>query len=147
MSVHAAPKVGLSLDYLLWIFLRVSGLVMIIFGFIGLAGAFVMQARIFFATGDVVDIGTLARWTFFPITTHVSAYGVEPLQWGHVWWQLMQYLMLFFAVTHGLDGLRQVIEDFVGATWLRLLLRTLLLVAWLVFLFVGWQLIQGNLPA
>ena len=146
MSVRAAPKVGLSLEYLLWIFLRLSGLMMILFGFIGVAGAFAMQARIYFSTGGVVDIGTLARWTFFPIPTHVSAYGVEPLQWGHAWWQVMQYLMLFFAVTHGMDGVRQVIEDYVGNNLGRLLIRTLLFVAWLVFLIVGVMLIQGNVP-
>jgi succinate dehydrogenase hydrophobic anchor subunit len=57
----------------------------------------------------------------------------------------MQYLMLFFAVTHGLNGVRQVIEDYVGGTWLRVLLRGSLFLLWMFFLLVGWQLIQGNI--
>lgn len=147
MSVRAAPQVGFSLDYLLWIFLRISGLFMWIFVILGLAGAFWLEARAYFQTGGFVDIGTLARWTFFPISTHVTAYVPAEAGWAHVWWQIMQYLMLFFAVSHGLDGLRQVIEDYVGNSWLRLLLRSLLFVAWMFFLIVGWLLIQGNLPA
>jgi len=145
MSVRTAPQVGLSLEYVMWIFIRISGLFMILFMLIGIAGAFWMQARIYFLTGEYVNIGTLARWAFFPISTHVSASVPDAAQWSHAWWQIMQYLMLFFAITHGLNGVRQVIEDYVGNTWARTLLRAVLFLAWMFFLLVGWQLIQGNI--
>ncbi len=73
MSARPAPRIGFSLEYFMWIFIRISGLFMILFGFIGIVGAFWMEARLYFQTGDFVDIGTLARWTFFPISTHVSS--------------------------------------------------------------------------
>lgn len=146
MSARPAPRVGFNLDYFMWIFVRISGLFLILFGFIGLAGAFMMEARIYFKTGHFVDIGTLARWTFFPITTHVTSAGVEPLQWGGRWWQIMQYLVLFFGASHGINGVRQVIEDYIGSSWLRTLIRALLFVIFIVIMIVGWTLIVDNIP-
>ena len=61
MSVRAAPQVGFSLDYVFWIFLRISGLFMWIFVILGIAGAFWLEARTYFQTGGFVDIGALAR--------------------------------------------------------------------------------------
>jgi len=145
MSVRTAPQVGMSLEYIMWIFIRVSGLFMFLFMIIGIAGAFAMQARLYFVNGQYVDIGTLVRWTFFPISTHVSASVPDAAMWSHAWWQIMQYLMLFFAVTHGINGIRQVIEDYVGNSWGRTLLRAVLFLLWLFILLVGWQLIQGNI--
>jgi succinate dehydrogenase hydrophobic anchor subunit len=143
MSVRPAPQVGFSLEYFLWIFMRISGLFMIVFFLIGVTGALAMEARVLFNSGEYVDTGALARWSFFPIMPHVAAYGVDSLQWGHLWWQIMQILMLFFAISHGLDGVRQVTEDYIGRGWLRLSIRSILFVLWLVFLFVGWQLIMS----
>jgi succinate dehydrogenase hydrophobic anchor subunit len=145
MSARPAPRIGFSLEYILWIFIRISGLFMILFALIGIAGAFWMEARLYFQNGEFVDIGTLARWAFFPISTHVSTLVPDAAAWSHAWWQIMQYLMLFFAVTHGLNGVRQVIEDYVGGTWLRVLLRGVLFLLWMFILLVGWQLIQGNI--
>lgn len=146
MSARPVPQVGINLDYFMWIFVRVSGLFMILGGFIGLVGAFIMQARFYFKTGSFVDIGELARWTFFPISTHVTKSGVDPLQWGGLWWQIMQYLILFFAASHGINGVRQVIEDYIGSGWLRTLIRAALFVVLLVLLIVGWNLIITNTP-
>lgn len=146
MSARPAPQVGFNLDYFMWIFVRISGLFLILFGFIGLIGAFMMEARIFFRTGEFVDIGTLARWTFFPISTHVVSAGVEPLVWGGRWWQIMQYLILFFGVSHGINGIRQVIEDYIGSSWLRTLIRAALFTLFIVLMIVGWNLVIENTP-
>lgn len=146
MSARPVPQVGFNLDYFMWIFVRISGLFLILFGFIGLAGAFLMEARIWFKTGEFVDIGTLARWTFFPISTHVTSTGVDPLIWGNKWWQIMQSLVLFFGVSHGINGVRQVIEDYIGSSWMRTLIRAGLFVLFLVIMYVGWGLIVENTP-
>jgi succinate dehydrogenase hydrophobic anchor subunit len=146
MSARPAPRVGFNLDYFMWLFTRLSGLFLILFGFIGLVGALMMEARIYFKSGNFVDIGTLARWTFFPITTHVTSTGVEPLVWGGVWWQIMQYLTLIFGAAHGINGVRQVIEDYIGGSWLRTIIRGLLFIFWLIIMIVGWNLIVDNIP-
>ncbi|MFM8319741.1 MAG: hypothetical protein ACKOC5_02415 [Chloroflexota bacterium] len=148
MSVRTAPRVGLSFEYLMWIFLRISGLFMYLFFFIGVGAAFAMEARIFFSTGTVVDIGTLARWAFFPISTHVSSSNIPDITlWSNAWWQILQYMMLVFAATHGMNGVRQVIEDYVGSTWGRTLIRALIFFFWLFILLVGFQLINANLQS
>src|SRR5512138_910796 len=133
MSVRTAPQVGLSFEYVMWIFIRISGLFMFLFMIIGVAGAFAMQARTYFLTGEYVNIGALARWAFFPIQTHVaSVEGVPAVALcSNAWWQIMQYLMLFFAVTHGINGVRQVIEDYLGNSWVRTILRGVLFLLWL----------------
>ena len=46
-------------------------------------------------------------------------------------------LIIFFAVTHGANGLRQVIEDYVSASWLQILLRGALFLIWLFVLIVA----------
>lgn len=145
MSVRTAPQAGFSLEYLMWIFIRISGLALFLLGFIGILGAFLMQARLYFQNGGYVDIGALARWTFFPISTHVSAYAPDLAAWSNIWWEVTQIMILFFAVTHGMNGVRQVIEDYVGGSWLRTILRGLIFITWMFFMIIGWTLITTNL--
>lgn len=145
MSVRTAPQAGFSLEYVMWIFIRISGLALFALGFLGILGAFLMQARLYFQNGGYVDIGALARWSFFPISTHVATYAPDLAAWSNIWWEVTQIMILFFAITHGMNGVRQVIEDYVGGSWLRTLLRGLLFVAWMFFMIIGWNLITTNL--
>ena len=36
--------------------------------------------------------------------------------WANAFWQIMQMLVVFFGVTHGINGVRMVIEDYIGST-------------------------------
>jgi succinate dehydrogenase / fumarate reductase membrane anchor subunit len=137
MSSRPAPRIGFSFEYLMWIFTRLSGIGLILLAIIGMAGAFWMGARL------QMDAGTLMRWTFFPNTYHVVNSDVPDIElgWASAYWQVMQILIVFFGVTHGINGLRMVIEDYVSTSWLQIFLRGLLFISWLFMLLVALYVI------
>ncbi len=140
MSSRSAPQIGLNFEYLMWVFTRLSGLGLYLLAFIGLATAFVMGAR------NQVNIDALARWTFFPNPNHVVNTNIPDvtLGWANAWWQVMQMLILVFGVTHGMNGLRVVIEDYTGSSWARVLMRGLILLLWLFLLIIGVYVILAS---
>ena len=81
----------------------------------------------------------MLRWTFFPNSFHVVNSSIPDVNQGWVsdYWQIMQMLIVFFGLTHGVNGLRMVIEDYLGASWMRVFLRGLLFLFWLTMLIVG----------
>ena len=133
MSTRTAPQIGFSFEYLMWIFTRISAVILITLATVGIVGAFWMGAR------TQVDVGTLMRWTFFPNSYHVVNSDIPDvtLGWANAYWQVMQMLIVFFGVTHGVNGLRVVIEDYLGATWWRVFTRGLLFLLWLFLLIVA----------
>lgn len=140
MSSRPAPQIGFSFEYLMWIFTRISGLVMYLLAFVGLVMAFWMGAR------QQVDIGALARWTFFPNPNHVTNTNIPDvtLGWSNAWWQVMEMLLFFFAVTHGINGMRVIYEDYIGNTWGRALGRGILFLLWIFLLIVGIYVILAS---
>ena len=140
MRSRTAPQIGLNTDYIMYIFTRISGLFMIMLGLVGLGTAFALGAR------TQVDVGALARWTFFQNPSHVVNTNIPDvtLGWANAWWQVMQVLMLLFGLTHGLNGVRVVIEDYVGLSWAKILLRGGLLLVWLFFIIVGIYVILAS---
>jgi len=140
MSSRPAPQIGFSFEYMMWIFTRISGLVMYLLAFIGIVMAFVMGAR------QQVDIGALARWTFFPNPNHVVDTNIPDvtLGWSNAWWQVMEMLMLFFAVTHGLNGVRVVVEDYMRNSWARALGRGVIFLLRIFMLIFGIYVILAS---
>jgi succinate dehydrogenase / fumarate reductase membrane anchor subunit len=133
MAARPAPRIGFSFEYLMWIFTRISGLALYLLAFIGIVGAFYLGAR------TQVDIGALLRWTFFPNSNHVVNTEIPDLTlgWASAYWQVMQILVIFFAVTHGMNGLRVVLEDYIKDGWGKLLLRGLVFLLWLFMMIVA----------
>lgn len=140
MSSRPAPQIGFSFEYLMWIFTRISGIILIILAIVGISAAFIMGAR------TQMDVGTLMRWTFFPNPNHVISSDIPDvtLGWATAYWQIMQMLVIFFAGTHGLNGIRMVIEDYIGASWLRIFLRGLLFLIWLFMLILAVYVILAS---
>ena len=140
MTSRPAPQLGFSFEYLMWIFTRISGAVLILLAIIGVAAAFAMGAR------TQVDAGTLMRWTFFPNPNHVVNSDIPDVTigWANAYWQIMQMLIIFFGGTHGINGLRMVIEDYIGASWLRIFLRGLLFLVWLFLLIIAVYVILAS---
>jgi succinate dehydrogenase hydrophobic anchor subunit len=116
----------------MWVFTRLSGIALFILAFIGIVGAFWMGAR------TQMDVGTLLRWTFFPNPFHVQNSDIPDVAigWATAYWQIMQMLIIFFGVTHGMNGVRMVIEDYLNSPRIRTLLRGLLLLFWLFLMIV-----------
>jgi len=137
MSTRPAPQVGFSFEYLMWIFTRISGCALILLASVGLASALWMGAR------TQMGLGDLMRWMFFPNSYHVVNTNVPDvtLGWANAYWNVMQILIIIFAGTHGFNGLRVVIEDYIGASWLRVFLRGLIFLVWLFMLIVAFYVI------
>lgn len=129
-----------SFEYIMWIFMRISGLALILLAVAGTIGAFIMGAR------TQVDLPTLMRWTFFPNPNHVinSEIPDVTLGWATAYWQIMQMLIIFFGVTHGFNGLRNVIEDYTEKSLLQPFLRGLIFLLWLFALIIAVYVILAS---
>lgn len=124
----------------MWIFTRVSGILIILLAIIGMVGAFWLGARL------QMDVATLYRWTFFPNPNHVVNSDIPDvtLGWANAYWQIMQMMLVFFAGTHGMNGLRVVLEDYLKASWWRTFWRGLIFFAWLFMLVVAIYVILAS---
>jgi succinate dehydrogenase / fumarate reductase membrane anchor subunit len=140
MSSRTAPHVGFSFEYLTWIFTRISGMALVILAIVGVIGAFIMGARL------QMDLPTLVRWTFFPNPNHVVNSNIPDvaLGWATAYWQVMEMMIVFFGLTHGINGLRVVIEDYIKSSWSRVILRGLLLGLWIFMLIVAVYVILAS---
>jgi succinate dehydrogenase hydrophobic anchor subunit len=117
----------------MWIFTRISGLSLILLAAIGVISAFALGAR------TQVDLPTLIRWTFFPNPNHVINSNIPDvtLGWANAFWQVIQILIVFFGVTHGFNGLRVVIEAYIGPSIAIPFLRGFIFLLWLFSLVVA----------
>ncbi|MCK4490234.1 MAG: hypothetical protein KAU23_08250 [Anaerolineales bacterium] len=139
MRSRAMPKPSWNLDYMMWVFTRLSGLSIILLVVIGISAGLLMGAR------SQMDLGTLMRWTFFPNSSHVLDSEIPDLYlWANGFWQIMQILVVFFAATHGFNGLRVVLEDYSLSGFWQFFLRFLILLTWIFSVLVGIYVILGS---
>ncbi len=139
MRSRVMPKPSWNLDYMMWVFTRLSGLSLILLVVIGISAGLLMGAR------SQMDLGTLMRWTFFPNSNHVLDSEIPDLYlWANGFWQIMQILVLFFAATHGFNGLRVVLEDYSLSGFWQVFLRFLILLLWIFSVLVGIYVILGS---
>ena len=66
------------------------------------------------------------------------------MRWAFVGWQVYDILLLAFAFSHGVNGLRQVLLDFVKAPAGRKAVNWLMFVFWLILSAVGAIAIIGS---
>lgn len=140
MRTHIIKQRGFNLDYLMWVFTRLSGLGLLLMGAIGIVTALVMGARL------QMDLGTLVRWTFFPNPNHVINSDIPDVTmgWANAFWQIMQMLVASLGITHGMNGLRTVLEDYLSQSWLQTLLRGLIFLLWLFFVLAAIYVILAS---
>ncbi len=139
MRSRVMPKPSWNLDYMMWVFTRLSGLSLILLVVIGISAGLLMGAR------SQMDLGTLMRWTFFPNSNHVLDSEIPDLYlWANGFWQIMQILVVFFAATHGFNGLRVVLEDYSLSGFWQFFLRFLILLLWIFSVLVGIYVILGS---
>jgi succinate dehydrogenase hydrophobic anchor subunit len=137
MRARYAPKRGINLDYLMWLFTRVSGISIVILSLIGLGLAMYMGARL------QMDLPTVLRWTFFPIPNHVINSNVPDvtLGWASIFWEIMQFLIIIFAFTHAANGLRMIIEDYLTNVRWQNVVRVVLAIIWIVMVYGAFQVV------
>jgi succinate dehydrogenase hydrophobic anchor subunit len=139
-TVRTVPRRPLTLEFSMWIFTRISGAALLLLGTIGMLGALYMGAR------TQMDLATLMRWTFFPNPNHVVNSNIPDvnLGWVSVYWRLMEYLIVFFGATHGFNGMRVVMEDYVHHETVRRVLRWVIVLLWVVVLAVAGYMISST---
>lgn len=139
MRSKVMPKPSWNLEYLMWVFTRFSGLSLILMAVIAISVGLLMGAR------TQMDLGTLMRWTFFPNSNHVLDSEIPDIYlWANGFWQIMQILVVFFAATHGFNGLRIVLEDYTSPGFWQIFLRFLILLLWIFSSLVGIYVILGS---
>jgi succinate dehydrogenase hydrophobic anchor subunit len=127
------PLRGWNIEYVMWVFTRISGAGMLIIGAIGMIGALIMGARL------QMDLATLMRWTFFPNPNHVVNSNIPDINigWVSIYWRILQTLIVFFGASHGFNGLRVVIDDYIPKPAIRKVLDIIILVLWLAVMVVA----------
>ena len=139
MRSKAMPKPSWNLDYMMWVFTRLSGLSIVLLVVIGISAGLLMGAR------SQMDMGTLMRWTFFPNPNHVLDSEIPDIfLWSNGFWQIIQILVVFIAATHGFNGLRVVLEDYSLSGFWQIFLRFLILLLWIFSILVGIYVILGS---
>ncbi|MGZ6347817.1 MAG: hypothetical protein ACXWNC_09665 [Anaerolineales bacterium] len=133
---RAAPLGGFNFDYIMWLFTRLSALAMYLVAIVGVTGALLMSAR------QNMSIADLMRWAFMPNPNHVANTNIPDIDvWKTIFWQLMGTLMLLLAGSHGLHGLLNVVEDYISSRRVRVSLRALVIVIWVLITLVGISVI------
>lgn len=123
------PTAGGSFETLSWYFFRISGILLFVL--------VIVHLIIMHASNDV----SCTTYQF------VTARYANPL------WRLFDWLLLTLALTHGINGLRVVIDDYVRVQRNRVLLLSLAGTLLLVFFMLGtitlitFQPVAGNLGA
>ena len=132
MKTRKIPHPGFNLEYVMFLFTRVSGLAFFLLAIIGLLMALYMGARL------QMNVGTLMRWTFFPNPNHVLDSEIPNIDaWANGLWQIFQILILFFGGTHGLNGLRVVMEDYITRPGWQMVIRFVIFLLWIFLLMLS----------
>jgi succinate dehydrogenase / fumarate reductase membrane anchor subunit len=66
------------------------------------------------------------------------------MRWASLGWRIYDFALLAFAFAHGVNGLRQVLNDYLTSDKARRWLAWFLLVFWLVISLIGAAAIVGG---
>jgi succinate dehydrogenase / fumarate reductase membrane anchor subunit len=112
-----------------WFFMRVSGVILLA------TTVFHLMYMHFVIPGGVTGIDQaliIARWS-------------DPV-WG-VFWRTFDLLLLIFGLSHGSNGIRGLLNDYVRDEGRRIVAKTVLAIAYFVLLMMGMVIIfSGNAP-
>jgi succinate dehydrogenase / fumarate reductase membrane anchor subunit len=97
-----------------WIFMRVSGVVLV-----------------------VLIFGHLFVNLWAGEGIHAIDFGFVAGKWASPFWQVWDLLMLWLAMIHGTNGVRTVINDYAERDGTRLVLKSLLAAAFVVVVVLG----------
>ncbi len=141
--IGAVPRgrTGSKFETYMWFFTRLTGILFL------LMGAFnIVYANLAGGQGNM-DVGAQMRWAFFPISFHVESSAVEVTpNFANPFWQVYSFLLLTFTATHGYNGIRVILQDYVRHPLLLAWLKALLFLLWaglilaaiyLIFVFAG----------
>ncbi len=107
-----------------WFFMRLSGLILL-----GMAVFHLIYMQ-FIIPGGV---------------THID-YDIIVTRWANPGWRLFDLLLLLFALTHGVNGLRRLLEKKVYNASRRGVTKAVLFFAWFLLLVMGNAIIFSFIP-
>ncbi len=129
-------KRGLNFETLMWLFTRLSALLMYVLLLAGVIGALIMGARTQMNLADVL------RWAFTTNATHVQSTNVPDLApWATPFWRTVASLFVFTAAAHGLHGLLSVLDDYFAQPKVRVAFRVIITILMPVLGALGIYLI------
>lgn len=96
-----------------WFFMRVSGVLLL----------FMVLFHLF--------------WMHFVIGVEKITFEVVAQRWENPLWRLYDFFLLFFAFTHGTNGMRTILEDYIHAPGWRVTAKTLLFLLYVALLVMG----------
>lgn len=67
------------------------------------------------------------------------------VRWASIGWRVYDIILLTFAFSHGVSGLRQVLMDFTSTSTSRNILNIILLLFWLILSIIGAAGIIGGI--
>jgi succinate dehydrogenase / fumarate reductase membrane anchor subunit len=137
----ARGRSGSKFEATMWFFTRVSGILFLLMGAFNL-----VYANLTGGSGNM-DVGAQMRWAFFPISFHVESSAVEVTpNFSNPFWQAYSFLLVAFAATHGFNGLRVILTDYIRRPLLLAWVKASLFLVWafvliaallLIFVFTG----------
>jgi succinate dehydrogenase / fumarate reductase membrane anchor subunit len=78
------------------------------------------------------------------VGVHAISLDYVAMRWASLGWRIYDAALLSFAFAHGVNGLRQVIEDYLHGRRARRALRILLLAVWLAITALGAAAVAGG---
>lgn len=113
----AGPPVG-RFEMYSWLFMRVSGIVLLV---MAVAHLLLMH---------------------YGIGVENLSYEVVAARWGSPWWRLYDLFLLILALTHGMNGARILIDEYLRAGGIRLFLKIVLSLLYFVLVVMGaWVIV------
>lgn len=112
--VRPAPKRGVNLEKWGWIYMRASGVVLVVLIFTHLF--------VNLMVGDGV---------------HAIDFGFVGGKWADPFWQWWDVAMLWLALIHGANGMRTIVNDYTNPGTVQKLLKLALLLAAAVLIVLG----------
>jgi succinate dehydrogenase membrane anchor subunit len=140
MATQAKSEVGVSsasrFELYAWFITRVTGTLLLL-----MAAFDLVYANLVSGPSNLYAAAQM-RWAFFPISFHVQSTSVEVTPYfSNPFWQAFSFLLIAFAATHGLNGLRVVLEDYVRNPLVMAWIRASLVGLWLCVLVAAIFLI------
>jgi succinate dehydrogenase / fumarate reductase membrane anchor subunit len=121
MALKAEPiKIGTSFENTAWTWMRYSGLLLIPLAWFHI----ILQDAI--------------------VGVHAIDLDYVAMRWANIGWRVYDFLLLAFAFAHGMNGLRQVLADFIKSETTRRWVNRGLLLGWLVLSLIGAAAIVGG---
>jgi succinate dehydrogenase / fumarate reductase membrane anchor subunit len=100
-------------ETLSWLFMRVSGIVLL---FMAVFHLLLMH---------------------YGIGVRNLSFDVVAQRWEGPWWRLYDFFLLAFALTHGMNGARILLDEYVRAGGWRLFLKTVLSLVYVTLIVMG----------